>query len=77
MFSKPVRCSRISFSYMCMTMSLSSAWIAAMPPAFASTFSTSQMSPCCTMRPLRDGVMSVVKILTLGWPACTASATCA
>src|ERR1700730_15280066 len=31
MFSKPVRCSRISFSYMCMTMSLSSAWIAAMP----------------------------------------------
>ncbi len=64
MFSKPVRCSRISFSYMCMTMSLSSAWIVAMPPAFARTFNTSQMSPCCTMRPLRDGVMSVVNILT-------------
>ncbi len=31
MFSKPTRSSRISFSYMCMTMSLSSAWIAAMP----------------------------------------------
>ena len=35
-----------------------------MPPAFARTFSTSQMSPNCTMRPLRDGVMSVVNILT-------------
>ena len=33
MFSKPTRSSRISFSYMCMTMSLSSAWIAARPPA--------------------------------------------
>jgi len=50
-FSKPVRSSRISFSYMCMTMSLSSEWIVARPPAFAITFSTSQMSPNLTMRP--------------------------
>src|SRR5437588_12377854 len=55
MFSKPVRSLRNSFSYMCMTISLSSAWIAAMPPACASTFSTSQMSPKSTMRPLREG----------------------
>ena len=41
-----------------------------MPPACAKTFSTSQMSPKSTMRPLRLGVMSVVKILTEGWPAC-------
>src|SRR5882757_8535273 len=51
-FSKPARSSRISFSYMCMTMSLSSAWIAAMPPSLATTFNTSQISPNCTMRPL-------------------------
>ena len=37
MFSRPVRFSRVNFSYMCMTMSLSSAWIAAIPPVCAKT----------------------------------------
>ena len=51
---------------MCMTMSLSSAWMTPSPPFFASTWKTSQMSPKSTMRPLRLGVMSVVKIFTVG-----------
>ena len=75
MCSKPTRFSRISFSYMNMTMSLSSAWIAATPPAFATVFNASQMSPYCTMRPVLPGRMSVVKILMLAWPACIASAS--
>ena len=44
-------------------MSSSSAWIAARPPARASTLKISQMSPKRIMRPARLGVMSVVKIL--------------
>ena len=75
MFSKPVRPSRISLPYMCITMSLSSEWITPSPPFAASTWNTSQMSPKSTMRPLRDGVMSVVKILTVGKPAWIASPT--
>ena len=55
MFSKPARPSRNSLAYMCMTMSLSSAWMTPRPPFFASTWKTSQMSPKSTMRPLRDG----------------------
>ena len=66
MFSNPVRPSRISLPYMCITMSLSSEWITPRPPFAASTWNTSQMSPKSTMRPLRDGVMSVVKIFTVG-----------
>ena len=69
MFSKPVRPSRVSFSYRYMTMSSSSAWIAPMPPCFASRWSTSQMWPYSTRRPRRLGVMSVVNILKLGKPA--------
>ncbi len=69
MFSNPVRPSRISLPYMCMTMSLSSAWITPRPRWAARTWNTSQMSPNPTMRPRRLGVMSVVKILTVGCPA--------
>ena len=68
MLAKPVRPSRISLPYMCITMSLSSEWITPSPPFAASTWNTSQMSPKSTMRPLRDGVMSVVKIFTVGKP---------
>ena len=77
MFSKPVRPSRISLPYMCMTMSLSSEWITPRPWFAARTWNTSQMSPKSTMRPLRDGVMSVVKIFTVGKPDWIASASCA
>ena len=73
MFSKPARPSRNSLAYMCMTMSLSSAWMTPRPPFFDSTWNTSQMSPKSTMRPLRLGVMSVVKIFTEAWPASIAS----
>ena len=66
MFSKPTRPSRISLAYMCMTMSLSSAWMTPSPPSLASTLNTSQMSPKSTMRPLRCGQMLVVKILIVG-----------
>ena len=76
MLAKPVRPSRISLPYMCITMSLSSEWITPSPPFAFSTWNTSQMSPKSTMRPLRDGVMSVVKIFTVGNPAWIASANC-
>ena len=75
MCSKLTRFSRISFSYMNMTMSLSSAWMQAMPPAAATTFSASQMWPCGTMRPRFPGRMLVVKIFMLAWPSCMASAS--
>ena len=65
MFSNPVRPSRISLPYMCMTMSLSSEWITPSPLFAASTWKISQISPKSTIRPLRLGVMSVVKILTV------------
>ena len=75
MFSNPVRPSRISLPYMCMTMSLSSEWITPRPLFAASTWKISQMSPKSTIRPLRLGVMSVVKIFTVGKPAWIASPT--
>ncbi len=50
MCSKLTRFSRISLSYMNMTMSLSSAWMQAMPPCRATTFNASQMWPCGTMQ---------------------------
>ena len=73
MFSKPVRPSRVSFSYMCMTMSLSSAWIAASPPALAEDFQHLPDIAELDHAALARGVMSVVNILTVAWPACTAS----
>ncbi|MNC91793.1 hypothetical protein D3C83_81090 [compost metagenome] len=65
MCSKAVRSSRNSFSYMCRTMSSSSAWITARPPSRASTLKISQIWPKRIMRPARLGVMSVVKILVV------------
>ena len=75
MLVNSARPSRISLPYMCMTMSLSSEWITPRPPAFASTWNTSQISPKSTIRPLREGVMSVVKILMVAKPAPIASAS--
>ncbi len=77
MCSKPTRCSRISFSYMCMTMSSSSAWIAAMPPHAATIFKTSHWLPAGTMRPFWVGRLSVVNSLTLAWPSWIASGSAA
>ena len=51
---------------MCMTMSLSSAWMTPSPPSFASTWNASQMSPKSIMRPVRDGRMLVVNIFSVG-----------
>ena len=75
MLVNAVRPSRISLPYMCITMSLSSEWITPRPPCFASSWKTSQISPKSTIRPLRDGVMSVVKILIVAKPAWIASAS--
>ena len=59
-----MRSSRSSFSYMCITRSLSSAWMQVSPPAFATALITSQISPYGTMWAIRCGVMSVVNIFT-------------
>ena len=66
MFSNSARFSAMSLSYMCMTMSSSSAWMTPRPPWAAITLKISQMSPNRIIRPRRLGVMSVVKILTVG-----------
>ena len=59
-----------------MTMSLSSAWMQAMPPWAATTFRASQMWPCGIMSWLpMPGMISVVKIFTLAWPSWIASAS--
>jgi hypothetical protein len=69
MLAMSVRFSRSSRSYMYMTRSSSSAWMARMPPCLAADSMMAQRWPRRIIRPLPMGRTSVVKILRLAKPA--------